>query len=60
MGLLANPLQRTLEILHLGSDGRWIVHGVHHDDAKIRAEPFDAIEFDLSVLWDNVQASSED
>jgi hypothetical protein len=26
-------------------------HPRHRDDAKVRAEPFDAIELDLSVLW---------
>ncbi len=25
--------------------------GVHRDDAKVRAEPFDAFELDLAILW---------
>jgi Uma2 family endonuclease len=54
---LVNPQQRTLEILHLGAEGRWTVQAVHHDDAKIRAEPFDAIEFDLAALWENVETT---
>lgn len=54
---LVNPQQRTLEILHLGADDRWIVQAVHHDDAQIRAEPFDAIVFDLGALWANVQST---
>jgi len=52
---LVNPTQRTLEILQLGPDGHWILRGTHLDDAKIRAQPFDAIEFDLGALWALVQ-----
>jgi len=48
---LVNPRQRTLEILNLGANGRWILQGTYHDDVHIRAEPFDAIEFDLGALW---------
>jgi len=40
---LVNPVLRTLEILQLGSDGRWILRGTHRGDLKLRAEPFDAI-----------------
>lgn len=55
---LVNPSQRTLEILQLGADGQWILRGTHLDDVRIRAQPFDAIEFDLGALWANVQSSS--
>ena len=27
---------------------------VHANDARVRAEPFDAIELDLSILWADV------
>jgi Uma2 family endonuclease len=47
---LVNPVQRTLEVLRLTSE-RWLTLAVHHDDHRVRAEPFDAIELDLSVLW---------
>lgn len=47
---LVNPAQRTLEVLRLTSE-RWLTLAVHHDDHRVRAEPFDAIELDLSVLW---------
>lgn len=47
---LINPAQRTLEVLRLTSE-RWLTLAVHHDDQRVRAEPFDAIELDLSVLW---------
>jgi Uma2 family endonuclease len=48
-----DPLQRTLEVQRLGEDG-WIVRGAWRDDARVRAEPFDAIELDLAVLWADV------
>lgn len=47
---LVNPDQRLLEVLRLGRDG-WLRLAAHRDDERVRAEPFDAIELDLSVLW---------
>jgi Uma2 family endonuclease len=47
---LVNPLQRTLEILKL-DQGRWVVSGSYAGDSAVRAEPFDAIELDLTRLW---------
>ena len=47
---LVNPVQRTLEVLRLTSD-RWLTLAVHHDDQRVRAEPFDAIELDLAMVW---------
>ena len=47
---LVHPLQQMLEVLRL-HDGKWLTLAVHRDDAKIRAEPFDAIELDLEELW---------
>jgi len=32
-------------------DQRWTLVGAHEGDAKVRAEPFDAIEIDLAALW---------
>lgn len=51
---LVDPVARTLEILRLERE-RYAIVGVHMDDAKVRAEPFDAIELDLSILWADVQ-----
>lgn len=48
-----DPLQRTLEVQRLSEDG-WIVRGAWRDDARVRAEPFDAIELDLAILWADV------
>jgi Uma2 family endonuclease len=48
---LINPLTRTLEIYRLET-GRWILVDTFEDDAVVRAEPFDAIELTLAVLWE--------
>ncbi len=45
-----NPIIRTLEGLRLSGE-RYELEAVHRDDAKIRAAPFEALEWDLSVLW---------
>lgn len=48
---LIDPLAKTLEVFVLGSGRRWTLAGVHRGDARVRAEPFDAVELDLSILW---------
>jgi Uma2 family endonuclease len=48
---LADPLARTLEILQL-EGGRWTILATHADHVVVRAEPFDAIDLDLSLLWE--------
>jgi Uma2 family endonuclease len=55
---LVGPIQRTLEVLRREGD-RWVVVGAWSDDARVRAEPFDAIELDLSVLWADVELRRE-
>ena len=54
---LVNPIQRTLEVLRLSSEqpGQWLTLGLFRDDAKVRAQPFEAFELDLAVLWQDVQ-----
>lgn len=47
---LIDPIEQYLEVLRLDGEGYRIVD-THVADAKVRAEPFDAIELDLSVLW---------
>ena len=45
-----DPEARTLEVLSL--DGAsYRVSAVFSADAKVRADPFDAIELDLAALW---------
>jgi Uma2 family endonuclease len=48
---LINPTSRTLEVYRLEA-GRWILLETYEDDAVVRAEPFDAIELELSLLWE--------
>lgn len=45
-----DPLEKRLEVLRLDGATYRIV-AVHQDDAKVRAEPFDAIEIELGALW---------
>ena len=47
---LINPASRTLEILLRGAAG-WILLATHAEDDVVRAEPFEAIELDLLLLW---------
>ncbi|MFT3773127.1 MAG: Uma2 family endonuclease [Minicystis sp.] len=48
---LINPVTRTLEVYRLET-GRWMLLDTYEDDAVVRAEPFDAIELSLAVLWE--------
>jgi Uma2 family endonuclease len=51
---LVDPIDRTLEVLRL-EHGRWTILSVHRDDDRVRAEPFEAFELELGVLWADVQ-----
>jgi Uma2 family endonuclease len=51
---LVDPLARTLEVLRL-ENTRWSIIATHAEGARIRAEPFDAVEFDLGALWADVE-----
>ncbi len=46
---LVDPLARTLEVFRLDA-GQWVLVGAHDED-RVRAEPFQAIELELSALW---------
>jgi Uma2 family endonuclease len=48
---LIDPAPRTLEVFGLDG-GAWRVLGVFRDAARVRAEPFDAIELELARLWE--------
>lgn len=48
---LLDPEVRTLEVYRLVEDG-WLLGGTFADDQRVRAEPFDAVELDLSLLWE--------
>lgn len=47
---LINPRRRLLEVMRL-HEGKWLTLAVRHGDLRVRAEPFEAIELDLSLLW---------
>lgn len=47
---LIDPLRQLLEILALES-GRLEHIERHHGNARVRAQPFDAIELELQALW---------
>jgi Uma2 family endonuclease len=52
---LVDPRLHTLEALRR-EGAQWLVVGLWKDDARVRAEPFDAFELDLAILWADVQA----
>jgi len=56
---LVNPDARTLEV-YRRTEGRWLLVASHAEDARVRAEPFDAIEFDLSLLWEPSPAENDE
>lgn len=47
---LLSPLARTLEVYRL-TESRWLLLATHAGAARVRAEPFEAVELDLALLW---------
>jgi Uma2 family endonuclease len=47
---LVDPIVKTLEVYRRDQAGRWLLLGTH-TEGPVRAEPFEAIGFDLSALW---------
>lgn len=47
---LIDPLCRTLEVFRREGD-RWVLAGNYAGDERIRAEPFEAVELALEMLW---------
>ena len=47
---LIEPSARTLDVLRLEGT-RWILVATHADDARVHAEPFDAVDLELGALW---------
>lgn len=47
---LVDPIVMTLEAYRLES-GRWLLLGSYAENDKVRVEPFQEIEIDLSDLW---------
>ncbi len=53
---LLNPAARLLEVLRR-EGSHWLNVGTHEDAARVRAEPFEAFELDLSLLWADVETA---
>jgi len=53
---LVDPVRHTLEVFRLYRR-RWQAVATHRDHERIRAEPFEALELDLSLLWSRLAAS---
>ena len=51
---LVDPVERTLEVFRL-VEKRWLLLATFADDERVRAEPFDAIELELGLLWADVE-----
>ncbi len=49
---LVDPIDQTLELLAL-ERSRWVLVATYAGADVVRAEPFDAIELDLALLWDD-------
>jgi len=47
---LVDPLERTLEVYRLATDG-WLRVSAHGADERVRAEPFAAVEIELARWW---------
>ena len=47
---LLDPLARTLDVFRL-TEGQWLVAGLYAGNDKVRAEPFQAVEIELGLLW---------
>jgi Uma2 family endonuclease len=48
---LVEPIARTIEVLRL-ERSRWTILDTHSGLGSVRAQPFEAIELDLSLLWE--------
>jgi Uma2 family endonuclease len=56
---LVDPEEHILEVYRLQGE-KWLLLGAHGGDDKVRAEPFDAIELELSLLWAPMPPEPED
>jgi Uma2 family endonuclease len=54
-----DPIERLLEAFK-AQDGNWLLIGSYEGTEKIRVEPFEAFELDLSILWADVVLPERD
>jgi len=48
---LIDPLQRTVEVLRLTGEGKYLLVITVGGSASVRLEPFDAVDLELGLLW---------
>jgi Uma2 family endonuclease len=48
---IVDPIAKVLEVYRADNEQRWVTLSVQAGGEKVRAEPFDAIELDLAILW---------
>ncbi len=53
---LVHPVRRTLEVFRLYRS-KWRAVATHQEDEQVHAEPFEAIELDLALLWHGLAAT---
>lgn len=54
---IVNPEQRFLEVFRRSREG-WILLGTFGEEERVRAEPFDAIELELGLLWADAERAA--
>jgi Uma2 family endonuclease len=53
-----DPIRRQLEACRL-VEGKWLQLGVFWGDEKVRAEPFESIEIEMSEWWEGIAEEEE-
>ncbi len=53
---LVDPIARSLEVFR-GADRTWVLHSTHSGDDIVRAEPFAAVELELSLVWGELRGA---
>ena len=48
---LVDPVGKTLEVFGLHESGSWVTLGLHAEDERVRAAPFQEVESCLTRLW---------
>jgi Uma2 family endonuclease len=47
---LVDPMANSLEVFRR-QESQWLLVSQHAGDERVRAEPFEAVELELSALW---------
>jgi Uma2 family endonuclease len=49
-----DPVHKQLEVCRL-VDGKWLQLGIFGGEEKVRAEPFEAVEIDMTEWWEGIE-----